>query len=431
MDIKYKLIDVSHHNGVIDFTKVKADGIQGVIIHAGYGFNSLDKYFHANIQNALKHGLHVGIYWFGYAGTVAHAKAEAEFLAKTLDQYRGKIDLPVYYDWEYDSYNYIKKQYGITATKQLVSDMTKAFCEVLEKYGWYSGFYANIDYLNNYYNDDIKNRFALWVASWTSKLNYSGQYGIWQYGAEVNKIDNPQVNGISSKYVDKSYCYVDYPTLIKSNGLNGYSDIKVNITYNYDVNGDGLVDEKDLKALEEYLKSIGEISNSSTPNNIIYPVWSGIKSFNYSNDKDIFLSPHFQVKEFASTNGSKLYSNNVLISFELIQMLEKLYTKLNCTSIIINSGYRTNQHDKDVGGNGIGQHTLGTACDIICKDKNGIISSKKVCCMAQDIGFTGIANINSSYQYTHVDVRTSGKWFGDETISNHKLYSDFHKVYNY
>ena len=417
MDIKYKLIDVSHHNGEIDFAKVKADGIQGVIIHAGYGFNSLDKCFHANIQNALKHGLHVGIYWFGYAGTVAHAKAEAEFFAKVLHQYRGKIDLPVYYDWEYDSYNYIKKQYGITATKQLVSDMTKAFCEVLEKYGYFSGFYANIDYLDNFYTQSVKDRFCCWVAQWSSKCTYSGQYGIWQYGAEINKIDNPQVNGISSKYVDKSYCYVDYPTLIKSNGLNGYGKTNETIVKNKDVNGDGLVDEKDLKALEEYLKSIGEIEDSAVSQpqtTTTYPVWDGVKTFSYSKDKNTFLSPHFQVKEFASTSNGKLYSDNVLISYDLVQRLEKLYAKLKCTSITINSGYRTKEHDKAVGGSGTGQHTLGKASDIVCRNKDGIIPAQVVCCVAADLGFGGVANISGKYQAVHVDVRTNSKYYGDE-----------------
>lgn len=69
MEIKYKLIDVSHHNGDVDFAKVKAEGIQGVIIRAGYGVSTVDSCFHASIKNALKNGLHIGIYWFGYAYT--------------------------------------------------------------------------------------------------------------------------------------------------------------------------------------------------------------------------------------------------------------------------------------------------------------------------------------------------------------------------
>ncbi|MCC8069223.1 MAG: hypothetical protein LIO71_05680 [Ruminococcus sp.] len=129
--MQIKLIDVSKYNGSIDFAKVKKSGIEGVIIRAGLGFQTVDTCFKINIQNAIENGLHVGVYWFGYAGTVAHAKKEAEYCAKLLESYKGKIDLPIFYDWEYNSYDYVKKQYVITATKQLVSNMTRAFCEVL------------------------------------------------------------------------------------------------------------------------------------------------------------------------------------------------------------------------------------------------------------------------------------------------------------
>lgn len=66
----------------------------------------------------------------------------------------------------------------------------------------------------------------------------------------------------------------------------------------------------------------------------------------------------------------------------------------------------------------MGQHVLGFAADIVCYDKsNKIISSKKVCCTAQDIGFNGIANIDKNYTATHVDVRSTNRWFGNEAVS--------------
>lgn len=411
MEVKYKLIDVSYHNGDIDFAKVKSDGIHGVIIRAGYGVSTVDQCFHANIKNAIKNGLHIGIYWFGYAYTVAQAEKEANYCLSVIDAYKGSISLPVYYDWEYDSYNYAKKQ-GVTVSKQLCSDMTDRFCSVIEKNGYFTGVYANIDYLNNFYTDYIKNRYALWVAQWAEKCTYKGNYGIWQYGASTNKIDSPKVSGISSEYVDKSYCYIDYPTIIKSGGFNGYGKTNETITYHYDVNSDGVVDEKDIKALEDYLK---EIETS-------YPVWSGVKTFSYSKDKDIFVSNHFQVKEFASISSSKLYSDNILISYDLVQMLERLFDKLNCTSITINSGYRTKAHDIAIGGSGTGQHTLGKACDIVCKNINGIIPAQIVCCVASDLGFGGVANISARYQAVHVDVRTGSQYRGDETKGNSSIW---------
>ena len=252
--MQLKLIDVSKHNGSIDFAKVKKSGIQGVIIRAGLGFSTIDTCFKANIQNAIKNNLHIGIYWFGYAGTVAHAKKEAQYCANLLEAYKGKIDLPIFYDWEYDSYDYVKEQYGIKATKQLVSNMTKAFCEILEANGWYSGFYANIDYLNNFYNDTIKQRFCCWVAQYSSKCIYTGNYIIWQY-SETGKVDGIKGN------TDLDYLYTNIYDTIKSKSFNGYSKTTTTntTTYNYDVNGDGVIDEKDLIALQEYLKAKGEV----------------------------------------------------------------------------------------------------------------------------------------------------------------------------
>ena len=135
-----------------------------------------------------------------------------------------------------------------------------------------------------------------------------------------------------------------------------------------------------------------------------------IQRYDYNDSTQI--SPHFNVQEFRCKCGQ---SHGILISEELIEKLEKLYAALNCSKIIVTSGYRCERHDKNVGGSGNGQYTLGNAADICCYSQDGQpISSKVVCCTAQDIGFTGIANITAAYIYTHVDVRSGSKWYGDE-----------------
>lgn len=139
------------------------------------------------------------------------------------------------------------------------------------------------------------------------------------------------------------------------------------------------------------------------------------------------LSPHFNAHEFRCSCGK---IHETLISSELIEKLEALYTTLNCSKIIVTSGYRCPDHDKAVGGTSSGQHTKGTAADVCCYGQDGQpISSKTVCCKAQDLGFTGIANITSSYQYTHLDVRTSGKWYGNEIHGNGTVTDDFYKYF--
>lgn len=145
------------------------------------------------------------------------------------------------------------------------------------------------------------------------------------------------------------------------------------------------------------------------------------------NDKSQ-LTPHFNVSEFRCKCGG---NHDTIINPELPEKLEQLYKNLDCSKIIINSGYRCSQHDKTVGGSGGGHHVYGNAVDIVCYDKGGkIISSKKVSCVAQDIGFGGIANIDSSYTATHVDVRQSNFWKGDEVkTSSYSVTDDFYKYY--
>ena len=139
------------------------------------------------------------------------------------------------------------------------------------------------------------------------------------------------------------------------------------------------------------------------------------------------ITEHFKASEFQCKCGN---AHDFSVSDELVEKLEQLRSKLNCSAINLSSGFRCIQHDKNVGGSGTGQHTLGNAADICCIGQDGQpISSKLVCCAAQDIGFTGIANINDSYTYTHVDVRHGSKWYGNEIHGNSSVTTDFYQYF--
>lgn len=164
-----------------------------------------------------------------------------------------------------------------------------------------------------------------------------------------------------------------------------------------------------------------------------------VKTYNLSKQGNEYVSKHIQVKEMASIGQGKTYSNTVKIDTNLIEMVEKLFEKMKCSKVIISSGYRTYKHDKVVGGNGAGPHTKGKAIDCCFYDKNNkIISAKYVCCIAQDLGFNGIANISSKYKYVHLDVM-SRIYKGDEIKSNNTVTKNFYnyfgitkeKLYNY
>lgn len=148
----------------------------------------------------------------------------------------------------------------------------------------------------------------------------------------------------------------------------------------------------------------------------------------YKYDDDSMIAEHFSVSEFRCKCGK---NHDIIINPELPEKLEQLYKMLNCSAIVINSGYRCPTHSVNIGGSATDFHTKGYAADIICYDgKNNRISSKKVSCAAQDVGFGGIANIDSTYTATHVDVRESNFWKGDEVVtSSYSVTDDFYKYY--
>ena len=150
-----------------------------------------------------------------------------------------------------------------------------------------------------------------------------------------------------------------------------------------------------------------------------------VKTYLYNTN--LRLSPNFVVSEFRCKCGK---AHNTLISTELVNGLQRLVDVLGASKAIITSGYRCSNHDKAVGGNGYGMHTRGLAADVIFYDKSGKpISSKLVSCKAQDLGFTGIANIDRSYRYTHLDVGER-KWFGDEVRgTSSSVTDDFYAYY--
>ena len=96
-----------------------------------------------------------------------------------------------------------------------------------------------------------------------------------------------------------------------------------------------------------------------------------IKNYSYQNDKDVFLTPHFQVWEFRSYSDSenRLTTDTILIDENLPNILEKIYNKLECSIIKVTSGYRSDDFDRQIGGF-LGYHSKGMAADIMCYDKN-------------------------------------------------------------
>lgn len=225
---KYILgLDVSKWNGTIDWKAVKKAGIQFVIIRAGYGTGYVDPYFKRNIEAAIENNLLIGVYWFSYSHTFQGAKLEAEKCIKTIKSYKKHITLPVFWDFEYDSVDYAKKN-GHYIDKNLASGMADTFCTTINSKGFRAGIYTNIDYSNRYFSKDVLAKYHTWIAQWTSNCTYKEHYIMWQCS------DNYY---IGNKRYDLNKLYIDkYNYDIQSSKIE-YEEMTVSATA---YSGDGI-----------------------------------------------------------------------------------------------------------------------------------------------------------------------------------------------
>lgn len=197
-----KGIDVSKHNGNINWKKVKDDGIKFVIIRAGFGSSTIDEKFEEYIKGAIKENIDVGIYWFSYAISEEKARLEAIKCMEVIEPYKDKITYPVFYDFEYDSVSYAKKQ-GVSINKTKATAFAYAFLKEIEKGGYTPGLYTNMDFSNNYFFKSLQRDYDLWIAQYSSRCSYSESHVMWQYS------ENGRVSGIEGN-VDLDYCYKKY-----------------------------------------------------------------------------------------------------------------------------------------------------------------------------------------------------------------------------
>jgi len=202
----YNGIDVSVWQGPnVDFNAVKNSGINFVILRAGYGTGTVDKYFETNYQKAKAAGLNVGAYWYSYAETLDDSTKEANAM---LDALKGKqFEYPVYYD--------IEERSIFDKGVDFTSGIAKNFCTILEGKKYFCGLYASLNFFKNYFNHEVKNKYTIWVAQYNSKCTYDEPYKIWQRSSKGS------VPGISGN-VDLDISYENFPPIMKEKHLHGF-----------------------------------------------------------------------------------------------------------------------------------------------------------------------------------------------------------------
>ena len=200
-------IDVSKHQGIIEWSKVKKTGqVDFVMIRAayrGYTEGSIyeDSQFLNNVKGAYNNGIKVGLYFYSSAINEAEAKEEANYMLNLINKYgvENYIKYPIVIDVEdFEG----TRNYHLTSNQR--ANNVKAFCEVIKNAGYTPMVYSYTYFLNSRINMNKLAEYDVWVADYSNKVNfYTGKYTMWQY------TDKGNIDGITGK-VDLNYGYKNY-----------------------------------------------------------------------------------------------------------------------------------------------------------------------------------------------------------------------------
>lgn len=173
-----KGIDVSYHNGVVDWQSVVDAGYGFAIVRLGYGDRHLDEKFMDNVNGALAAGLKIGVYYYSYALDVEAAKAEAQFVNEVLQEHGINPELGIWFDME-DADGY-KERHGMPDA-QTITDMCSAFIGTLNESSYsYVGVYASYSWLTDVIDTSQLGDAPVWNAQWGDSNDISGSK-MWQF----------------------------------------------------------------------------------------------------------------------------------------------------------------------------------------------------------------------------------------------------------
>lgn len=207
----YYAIDVSKWQGAVNWASVKAAGVHHAMLRAGYGnsVRQIDPQFKRNAAQCIALGIDWGVYWYSYATSPAQALQEARCCLQVIQGL--KPTMPVAYDIEYEP--------GILALDNATrTAMVKAFLEEVEAAGYYGILYASTNFIQTKLNYQELAQYDVWAAQYGSNCTSPLPYGIWQYSSQ-NALGIPGFG----KSLDCNHVYKDYPSIIQSAGLNGFT----------------------------------------------------------------------------------------------------------------------------------------------------------------------------------------------------------------
>ena len=196
----YKVLDISYYQRGIVLKDIKND--DGYIFRGAIGSTKTDASLSNFTSQAISLSLPFGLYTASYAKNAKEADGEAIYICEIALQYKNYIRLPIFFDFEYFSSDYILENFGVVTTKSLVWALTEAYCEKVKEYGFTAGVYTNLDYYNRFYTKEFFDKHPdYWF--WYARPGLSApdkECDIWQY-ASNNGLSDFNYNGDIDKNV--------------------------------------------------------------------------------------------------------------------------------------------------------------------------------------------------------------------------------------
>jgi hypothetical protein len=215
-------IDVSKHQGAINFNLAKANGVQFAIIRLGLGDDREDQddpYLYQYIKSCQEAGIPVGFYFFSYAQNDDAAQSELSHTLRLLASIKQKFgavaQYPIYLDIEDDPRSSIKMS---SLGKEQLTKQALIWCRGIQSAGYMPGIYACKNFCDNLLDMSQLSEYELWYARYNSFADR--ECGIWQFSG--GKGDFGPAFGASSQGIDRNIAYKDYPSIIRARHLNGF-----------------------------------------------------------------------------------------------------------------------------------------------------------------------------------------------------------------
>ena len=191
-------IDVSRWQGKIDYEKVKSEGVEFVFIKLGgqLGIGKeyyLDPKFKENYEGFKNVGIPIGLYFYSYMNSPQSARNDALWVISQIKDYN--IEFPIALDWEsWSNYNDFHMSFNT------LTNSANMFMKTIKEHGYDTMLYSSKNYLVNYW---LRKDYPVWLAHYTNKTDYDGDYMCWQRTSQA------KISGITENTVDFDICYIE------------------------------------------------------------------------------------------------------------------------------------------------------------------------------------------------------------------------------